>query len=331
MSHLNIIFFNITSETEKETGVKSWIDVHRNPNTKKSYDGAWKDYNSYTELPQCPVEFADFLIKKFENGRAGSTINGYAAAIASKFRLSVLPSPTESPLAKEVLKIINALVPPPQERLPVTTIQLTTMFQSIDWNIPRDTRDYCMIIWCYKGALRESECTDIKSAKIQVITTPDNYIQCQIDHNPTSSKKKGAPSGTRTKNKKDRTVLLPQDLENIWKCPWTIFHTYLDTMEAQAPRSDSPEFVFYNLKNGNQLSKTHVNHALQRLLKKIEMSHIGTYKTKSHDLRVRAATKAQQEKFPLSLIKEHGGWKSNAVLRYIKHTTEERILIAKKI
>lgn len=137
-----------------------------------------------------------------------------------------------------------------------------------------------MIIWCYKGALRESECTNIKSTQIRVNIDPENHITCMIQHNPTSSQKEGKPSGIRTKNKKDRKIFLPEDKDNLWKCPWTIFSYYLKATNNRTLQSDPPEFVFYNLTTQKQLSKTHVNHALQRLLKRVNMTHIDEYKTR---------------------------------------------------
>ena len=227
------------------------------------------------------------------------------------------------------MKLITRISPPPEEKNEVSDEQLMSIYNDCDFLCPVEARDYCMLIVSYKGILRGFDCTSIRQCNFKLLQEKSglSYIQIIL---------KNVDKNERTKNKKNRTVVIAAETkeENKWKCALHAFVNYYLAVNNSKHLFTNSDFLFFNLAkkdHGKQLSQRHLNFALQRHLKRVNMTHNEGKKSTGHCLRVRGATSAIRNGVQIDLVKEMGGWLSDAVVRYIRYNLQDRIQASLKI
>lgn len=338
-----LISHTVADNNKHEREILQWIDDHKHGPTKAKYQSSNRSFDKFRREAKFPthenptaVQVAKFAISEFEKGKARNTIRGHMSAITNSFKSTGKVAPTEHTLVSETMKIIAANTPEPTEREPLTEEQQQGMFKILDTNSLRDVRDFTMVVWSCKAGMRESEIVRLLSDKTFIKFTPEAHITSVLEHNPRQNKQ------NRNKNKRSKVIVLAPDGDaRPHTCPWQWYHKYMRLQTEQLHKmklTTKPTTVFYNLKTGRQLAKTHLNHALQRLLKKAGMTHVLNLqgvpvKSTSHCCRARAGT--QGNKIPgaqKSLNMANGGWHSeDGITPYIKHNLEERIKFSKAL
>ena len=85
-------------------------------NTRRGYDGAWRRFETWCQgrdypfLPTTPEILAAYLARRWQDGRALSTINVDRAAVASKHKLGGHPNPADSEPVRELMSYLNDLL-----------------------------------------------------------------------------------------------------------------------------------------------------------------------------------------------------------------------------
>ena len=268
--------------------------------TKSAYSSMRATFEKYCTThakdPSLPGTISLFLIMlKEEKKFSFSYIESHLAAIADTVRFTRI-KPHRALLVVETLKMIKKCSPSPAKGVPVEDDQLLAAFKVADFSSITDARDYFLIILAYKGMLRGKECRSIRQINFSFCVEPGHEsLEVRLLHNGDEQK---------TKNTDPKTILIAgeKDLpKNQWKCVVSAFALYKTALADSGIGFEVSDFLFFNLtrKNlGKQLSKAHLNSALQRLLNKANKSHTSGHKSKGHDLRRKGATKALRNGMP---------------------------------
>ncbi len=269
-----------------------------------------------------PAHVAKFAIKLHEEeGLAHNTISNYINGLADIYRYDQSFAAHRHKLVRDALAQIKRHSEPTKHHVLLDDEHLKLMFHNTDFSIPQQARDHAMRCIALKAALRGSEISQLKRLRVQT-RGGTRYLECSLRNNQDES----------TKNQTDKDPLIAEetDVENFYKCAVKAFIWYLTCLLNNDVNPTTSDYVFFNLtdkKFGNKLSDRHLYWVVENSKKKAGITASFT----AHSLRKFAATMAARNGVAIRLIKEHGGWKSNAIFDYIESSIEERLSVSRNI
>jgi site-specific recombinase XerD len=313
--------------------VVEWIKNKRNKNTKNALNtGQKKWHDSCADrglIPNNaqPSHVCTFLIDLFDNQKkAASYISNILNAVNNLHRFDVhhaLHQVSSHPLVQATMKQIVDHSPPVQHKLLPEEEELKNLFLATDFSKPTEARDHLTRTLALKGALRGAEVSAMLRKRVSVkLHNGSRYLELNFKND----------GDFNTKNRKDKDPLIAEEKfsDNAWKCAVKAFEYYLVTLCQNDINPNCSEYVIFNLTKkdrGKQLSNKHLNCSLKTAKAKAGITKGFT----GHSLRKFAATQAARSGVALHLIKEHGGWKSDAIFDYIETSVTERLSVSQHI
>ena len=293
----------------------------------KTYSSYQKDFMRFCaelEVPHYPasdVTVADYLIHLVEERKlARGTINDVAtSAIADFHRFDDNLNPQRSALVRNVKKAVVRLTSAPKEKRPLKADTLKKIHDAMDLSTFVNIRDYFMFLLCYKGFLRQSECSRLEPGNVWLDVIDVKGVQTPVLFIFVVMKK-------NDQGKFGHTIVLGADDEK-WKCPLTWFTLYNNAVKQRKPHNRSA-FFFRDRGEQSGLCDKHVNSGLKRACKE---AGIPVTQFSSHCFRTGGVTAAIEAGIELRLIARHGDWKSSAIFRYIKDDFAKLLAVSKAI
>ena len=276
--------------------------------TRTSYPAYIRQYEDFARTKGMPEEdevtLAAFIKKRWEDGLSRSTLcSTIPAAVYDKFKFSS-HRPSEGSLVKEVKEAVSKMTQPPEGMQPLPVDILSKMLQLlVRKGAPGAIRDGCILVVCFFGLLRESEAMQLRSEDVRLAQVGSTQVvEILVRGSKTDQRGEGA------------TVRLAGDGTSIG-CPVTWVKAF---KEVRRPA----EVFFFHKLEGGPLAVTTPYHIVKRVLKElgVDATSFG-----SHSLRKGGATAAVQGGVPVTGLKPHGRWKSDAVFTYIVLPKEELI------
>lgn len=235
----------------------------------------------------------------------------------------VLHKVSSHPLVQATMKQIVDHSPPVQHKLLPEEEDLRNLFLATDFSKPTEARDHLARTLSLKGALRGKEISAILRRWVSVkLHNGSRYLELHFKND----------GDFCTKNRKDKDPLIAEEKgpDNAWKCAVKAFEYYLVALCQNDINPNCSEYVIFNLTKkdrGKQLSPKHLNCSLKTAKAKAGVTTGFT----GHSLRKFAATQAARNGVALHLIKEHGGWKSDAIFDYIETSVTDRLSVSQSI
>jgi site-specific recombinase XerD len=302
--------------------VRIFINTYRNTKTFKAYTSGQKMFVEYCQPRMIdpnfpyPSDIANYLILRFQQGKAYKTLTANRSAIRDLHKFSNY-IPSDSILVQATMSTIAGISDPSPIKPEFTDFHLHEIFKIIDLNSLTDVRDYTMILFQRKGIFRESEVAKLKRNLSSLEWDPESnctFLKIELPNDSENS----------TKNKHSRTVLLAADSDNSYKCPVFFFTHYLHLLTLAGKFHESNQFLFPNLNSTSLgVSDSHINSALKRFCPK---AGIGPFT--SHCIRVGGASAALRSGIAPHLIKRQGGWLSEAFLIYIRDSIRDQLTVS---
>ena len=307
--------------------MQAWARSHDIQNTVKTYSSYQKDFIKFcAELgvphyPASDVTVADYLIYLLEERKlARGTINDVAtSAIADLHRFDDDLNPQRSALVRNVNKAVVRLTDAPKEKYPLMADTLKKIHDALDMSKFIDIRDYFMFLLCYKGLLRQSECSQLGPRTVWIDTIDVKGVPTLVLFIFVKKKK-------NDQEKYGHTIVLGADDEK-WKCPLTLFTLYNNAVKRRKPNNRTG-FFFREKGVQSRLCNSHVN---SRLKAACLAAGISVARFSSHCLRTGGVTAAIAAGIELRLVAKHGDWKSSAIFRYIKDNFAELLSVSKAL
>lgn len=267
------------------------------------------------------MHIAKFAIELHEEEElAYNTIYNYINGLADLYRYDQSFAAHRHKLVQDTLTEIKRHSEPTKHHGLVEDSDLISFCHNTDFSQPQQARDHAMRCIALKGALRGAEVSQLRRLRVRT-RNGTRYLECSLRNNKDES----------TKNRADKDPLIAEESdENYYKCAVKAFIWYLTCLLENNINPTNSDYVFFNLqekKFGNKLSDRHLYWAVENAKKQAGITANFT----AHGLRKFAATMAARNGVAIHLIKEHGGWKSNAIFDYIESSIEERLSVSKNI
>lgn len=311
-----------------ENDIKDWIKKKRPKNTTKAYESGasrWLKFQTRHKLigvRPTPALIAKFAIELHElENLAHGTISNYVNGLADLYRYDQSFTAHRHKLVEDALNQIKRHSAPVKHHDLVEDEHLKVMFQNTDFSDPQQARDHAMRCIALKGALRGSEASSLRRLRVKA-RNGTRYLECGFRNNQNES----------TKNQADKDPLIAEesDSDNAYKCAVRAFIWYITCLLNNDINPTNSDYVFFNLSAkdlGKKLSDRHLYWVIKNSKEKAGI----TANFSAHSLRKFAATMAARNGVAIRLIKEHGGWKSNAIFDYIESSLDERLSVSQNI
>ena len=292
--------------------------------TRRTYSAGERRYLGFCAVCKWdPLPASDFMLSAFAAHIAGrvkpGTVRVYLAAVRNLHLDLGLPDPTaDAALLPRVTKGISRAGLPgvSRPRLPITTVvlrQLVHVLLGSHFPIADRFMLHAAMLLAFHGCLRCGE-----------FTTPVNY-----DHRRHASRGDVTmdSEGMQFRLKTSKTdpygkgTTIEVGLCKPPMCATTAIRTYL-TMTNGAPHDP-----LFRYKDGHPLSKKTFVDEVRRLLESASIDNASSYS--GHSFRIGAATSAAMAGAPDWQIRAMGRWKSDSVLRYIRHDSSAMKGLAK--
>lgn len=275
-------------------------------------------------VPHYPAQeetVADYLIYLLEDRKlARGTINNVAvSAIADLHRFDDGHQPQRSALVKNVKKAVVRLTKAPKEKRPLKAMMLRRIFEGLNrWDFI-NFRDYFMFVLCYKAFLRQSECSNLGPEDVWMDEIEEDGERVPVLFIFVEKRK-------NDQERVGHTIIVGADKE-IWKCPLALFLFYSQLVRERGVQNRTG-FFFRSRGSGHKLCAKHVNKSLKKACKAV-----GVEPTlfSSHCLRGGGTSAAIEAGIELRLVAKHGGWKSNAIYRYITDDYPAQLKVSRAI
>lgn len=204
-------------------------------------------------------------------------------------------------------------------KLPISPEDLQLIHGRLNLNRRDDTLFWATIVTCFFGLLRISNVAANSKDNRKLILRKDMSLTTQ-----------GITlhiRGSKTIQCLDRTheVVLPF-IPNHKLCPTAAILRLLGMSSGLSP--DDPMFAYEGKSGKVRLSPTQVHYKLCSILKSLGYQHTD-YGT--HSLRRGGATWLILSGVPLPVVKALGDWKSDAIMKYIKPSNQDRFLVLKTV
>lgn len=145
------------------------------PSTRRKYAAAWSAWSAwcgvqgFAELPADPRAVALYLADLVDQGRAASTLQVHASAIARRHRSAGELPPTASPLVGQVLAgARRELGTRGTPKRAISPAELAAMVRAVAGDRPRDVRDRAILLFGWASAMRRAELAALELADLEL-------------------------------------------------------------------------------------------------------------------------------------------------------------------
>lgn len=334
-----------TPKKEKQTAVK-WLRQKQNTGTRSTYKSSFAQYGRWMQsrVPPRPVGQTTetdvvLYIRHMLEGKAtvaaGNTIQVALAALKNHFKYD--PSKLEAlrgPMVAEALKVGKRDGKQVVKKKPLTVAMLHAMYQ---WYVAAsdrtgasgwtDSRDLCMMILMMAAFLRESELIQLVPADIQIKTmiTPaaangqeGERVILEVYVRKAKNDQAGQGHLIRIAEAKESPI-----------CP--VFWVKLLLLKQR----NGGSCRFFHTYEGTSLHRSTPCSILQKWVARINSTSNNAYGDPmlygSHSCRIGGVTAAHASGVDMTLVKQHGNWKSDVVFDYIQPTHEQQLSVTQFI
>ncbi len=291
--------------------IMEWNKNMRNVKTVRTYNSYQKQYveycknNSLDHTHPCAEYVCKFLMHKYdeEQWTAASTFNQARSSIAEMYRYMYPDSNLgEHPLICTTIKNIAPHLAVAKQKAPITPNILNKIHDKISMNNEQHIKKYYMMLLMVAAYLRESEVVKIKTKNVNTRNI-DEKVVLQIVYEPAK------------KQVQEEVTKYVQGAPNNPAMDIIQWHTKYKSLTIT---NSNAEYLFHTA-GGEKMADTTAWHAFKQLF---EVAGLDYSDYGSHSARRGGTTASYEAGVPINMIKMHGGWKSNAVERYIKPSTE---------
>ena len=278
------------------------------------------------------VLYIKHMLEGKDTVAASNSIIGAVAAIRNHFRYDAIKSAMMSgPMITDALKIGKRDGKQVVKKRPLTVDMLHAMYKwhtspqrsrspTVGWT---DSRDLCMMILMMTCFLRESEVVNLYHEDIRIKSINTNGVSREIlEVYVRRAKNDQAGQGH---------LILVGSAPESSICP--VWWTKLTMNRGRSTGVGSVK-LFHTTK-GDSLTRSTPCGILQKWIERINSSHnnqFGDPKSYgSHSCRIGGVTAAHAAGIDMTLIQQHGNWKSDVVYDYIQPSTDQQLSVTQFI
>jgi hypothetical protein len=334
------------AEAAKLASATSWLKRRQNHNTWKSYASGVKQFHLWLAQQGTPagrwtaadvVLYIRHLLEVRQS--AVSTVTGAVAALRSQFRYdAVRLAELQHRMVEDALLIAKRDGKKPVKKLPLTVRMLEAMAawhrkqattpllysKRTDDQSWTECRDVAMIVLMTAAFLRESEVTRLRHDDIVVRSATVGGRERQILE-VMVRKAKNDQAG------KGHLIRVGDQPVESTICPVFWVKLYRARMLAHHRGSGRLPTYFFHSYKGTSLRSTTPCGIVQRWVQRINSEHGNEFgdpkKYGSHSCRIGGVTAAHAQGVDMTLIQQHGGWKSDVVYDYIQPSQEQQLQV----
>jgi integrase len=315
------------TKEERNAELQAWMTENRNQNTAATYASGWNQFRKWVDTVSNPGSTGDaqmdaerpeeedvarYMRYMVETKRSPmSSVAGALAAIADHLRTkrSATYDPCQGRIIDLMRSTLTARATMAGQKKELSWALLKRVLDAIGQAEGDETagRDRCMILLSYFFFLRGSDVVRVRRRDISFSGTE----QGRVMHLAVS------PLCKNDKERKGHERLMGEREEGK-VCMVEVMEEYLGATAGGA----GEELLFRTVAGGPMHADTprgRLRHWLRRAGVEDEMQY------GFHSLRAGAATAAAKAGVAEEQIKQHGNWKSDAVRRYIRPDTEDRL------
>lgn len=316
-----------------EAEAATWLRRKENSNTRDTYDSAVRQYSAWLtgrgltlESTSAPVLvlYVKHLLEGKAEPAAANTIQGAISAIRNHFRYD--PGKTsmfESAMVRDAIKIGKRDGRTAVKKRPLTVRMLQAM---VDWHHAKggrpeavgwtDTRDIALILIMTACFLRESEAVMLKPEHVRIHKLTVNGVEREVlEVYVARAKNDQAGQGH---------LIRVGDAPGSDLCP-----VFWSRLIAARRRPNARPVSFFTTYDGGSLAKTTPCGIVQKWVERINAKHrneFGSPKSYgSHSCRSGGVTAAHGAGVDMTLIAQHGNWKSDVVYDYIQPSVHQQV------
>ena len=332
---------NTNSSTREEQSAIRWLQIKQNVNTNRAYESALRQYSKWMTGKQRTVEsttevdivlYIKYMLEGKETVAASNSIIGAVAAIRNHFRYDPVKSAILSgPMITDALKIGKRDGKQVVKKRPLTVDMLHAMYAwhtspqrsrspTVGWT---DSRDLCMIILMMACFLRESEVVNLYRQDIRIKSITKNGVSREIlEVYVRRAKNDQAGQG--------HLILVGSATESSI-CP--VWWTKLTINRGRSSGVGSGKL--FHTSKGDSLTRSTPCNIVQKWVERINSTHSNQFGDPksygSHSCRIGGVTAAHAAGIDMTLIQQHGNWKSDVVYDYIQPSTEQQLSVTEFI
>ena len=210
----------------------------------------------------------------------------------------------------------------PAYKLTLSLAQIHSMGSHLDFSCLRDLQIWCVINLCLFGLLRISSIT-VKNKHVNVNKT---LTRKDISFTPQGCVLSFRHSKTIQFQERVFECVIPHLEGDPHHCPASLLLTFL-SRAGNVPDS-APALSYFN--PAKQLVTITTSQARDRFKHLLQAIGLSTRDHNTHSLRRSGASYLISAGVDLSVIKVLGDWRSDAVFKYLKPQTEDRLKLAKQ-
>ena len=261
--------------------------------------------------------YAQFLSRSFA---ASSSIQNYISGVKKIHLMLGCEFPEASFELKLALKGIQRKNPHcPKQAAPITPLILLKIAKILDCQKPVDSVFWSLFLTAFFTLARKSNLVKTRSQKEARQVTRSDIIVCHDSIIVTFKWTKTIQFGQR---KLDIPMV---HIPGSPLCPVTAYKNMLDLVPA------SPQSAAFSLPSKAKVRPVTYDEFMKVLRTVIDKAGLNPQEYSTHSFRRGGATYAFKSKVPGELIKTQGDWRSDAYMKYLDLSLENRFQVAQKM
>jgi integrase len=315
------------TKEEKSAELQTWMTEHRNQNTAATYASGWNQFRKWAETVSNPGSAADaqmdverpeeedvarYMRYMVETKRSPmSSVAGALAAVADHLRTkrNTVYDPCQGRIIDLMRNTLTVRATAAGQKKELSWTMIRSVLDTIDGAEDDETaeRDRCLILLGYFGYLRGSDVVRVRRKDISITGTAGTRVM-RLSVSPLCKNDKERKGHERLVAEKEEGKIC-------------MVRTMIDYL-GDRTEGDGEELLFRTLAGGPM----HVDTPRGRLHSWLKRAGVEDEKQYGfHSLRAGAATASAKAGVPEGQIKLHGNWASDAVRKYIRPDTEDRL------
>lgn len=300
---------------------REWFQRNCPSSSMAARETAWRAFTKYCQatnlspLPASPLTVATFVAHSSDRGLAGSTIKSYLAGVNFAHAMAGYSSFASEGIVKSAARVAVNRAGPPKQSTAFTKEELCEIASALEKrNSWEAERDGALLFTSVLGMLRGSELVALQWADVEWKWPADSKsAPLHVELNIRKSKTDQAGLG--------QTVCIAESFGKYCAASW------LRRWQERCLKTPflNSRWVFPSVSGltlGSHLSVATVRKRFKAMATGVD---VDAKLVGSHTGRRTGATLAAESQATLTQIMAHGRWKSDAVHRYFKPTTREKL------